>query len=581
MQENHSFDNYFGTFPGANGIPANTCMPVGHAPRPCVRPFHLGDRSTPDLAHEVGSHRMDGFVRAASRDRQSVVRAVMGYYDGRDLPFYWNVADEYVLFDRFFAASPAGSVANHRLWVSGIFRRLQERGISWKFYVQDYDPRLGEGSAQAVRVPLRDPRLSRHIVDLDEYYSDLERGRLPAVAYIAPAGASEHPPGRIAAGATLTRALVTALARSSAWDSSAFLWTYDESGGWFDHVRPPHGEGFRVPALLVSPYARRGFVDSTPLDTTSIPAFVERNWGLARRTPARTFERAFDFARAPREPSIPAAERRPAARRGVRLWVIYVGYGAALVLSGILIGWVGLRRTLVVTALLAVSAAPAAAQAPDTIQTVPAVPGMRFSLGGVEFRADAAGRSASTCDARRLADGANHRRQARRPRAVRPLVRRPPDRRSEPGVPSRLPLRRPQRQPGRSAGGQLAHAGRQQRPPPSVQRLEAAVAAGQPRDSGEWRHEIDSRRLRGAEGTRRGLVGRPRGAATLLPRRDPQPAAPAPAVLGSLRGPGCSARLPDRLRRPPRVSERQGSAADPRPRRGADLESRCLAATTT
>ena len=67
MQENHSFDNYFGTFRGANGIPANTCMPVGQARRPCVRPFHLGGGSTPDLAHEAGSHRMDGFIRAASR----------------------------------------------------------------------------------------------------------------------------------------------------------------------------------------------------------------------------------------------------------------------------------------------------------------------------------------------------------------------------------------------------------------------------------------------------------------------------------------------------------------------------------
>ena len=190
-------------------------------------------------------------------------------------------------------------------------------------------------------------------MDLDQYYVDLERGRLPAVAYIAPAGASEHPPGRIAAGATLTRALVTALARSSAWDSSAFLWTYDESGGWFDHVRPPPGAGFRVPALLVSPYARRGFVDGTPLDTTSIPAFIERNWGLGRHIQARGFRRAFDFSRPPREPIIPAAERAPAARRGVRLWVIYVGYGAALALSVILIGWVGLRRTLAVTALLA------------------------------------------------------------------------------------------------------------------------------------------------------------------------------------------------------------------------------------
>jgi hypothetical protein len=317
----------------------------------------------------------------------------MGHYDGRDLPFYWNVADEYVLFDRFFAASPDGSVANHRLWVSGIFGRLQKRGIPWKFYVQDYYPRLGPGSAQAVRVPLRDPQLSRHIVDLDEYYSDLERGRLPAVAFIAPAGASEHPPGRIAAGATLTRALLTALARSSAWNSSAFLWTYDESGGWFDHVRPPPGAGFRVPALLVSPYARRGFVDSAPLDTRSIPAFVERNWALGRRIRARSFESAFDFSREPREASIPAAQRRPAARRGARIWVIYAGYGAALLLSGLLIGWVGLRRTLAVTALLMVGAAPAAAQAPDTIQTIPPVPGMRFSLNGTEFRADAAGRA--------------------------------------------------------------------------------------------------------------------------------------------------------------------------------------------
>jgi hypothetical protein len=390
MQENHSFDNYFGTFPRANGIPANTCMPVGHARRPCVRPFHLGGGSTPDLAHDAGSHRMDGFIRAESRNRQSVVRSVMGYYDGRDLPFYWNVAEEYVLFDRFFAASPAGSVANHRLWVSGIFRRLEKRGISWKFYVQNYDPRLGRGSAQAVRVPVRD---RGHIADLDEYYMDLERDRLPAVAYIAPAGASEHPPGRVAAGATLTRALVTALARSRAWDSSAFLWTYDESGGWFDHVRPPPGAGFRVPALLVSPYARRGFVDSTRLDTTSIPAFIERNWGLARRTGARSFERAFDFSRGPREPTIPASERTRAARHGARLWVIYVGYGAALFLSGILIGWVGLRRTLAVTALLVATAAPAAAQAPDVIQTVPPVPGMRFSLNGTQFQADAAGRA--------------------------------------------------------------------------------------------------------------------------------------------------------------------------------------------
>ncbi len=138
---------------------------------------------------------MDGFIRAASVDRQSVERSVMGYYDGRDLPFYWNVADEYVLFDRFFAASPDGSVANHRLWVSGIFGRLQKRGISWKFYVQDYDPRLGPGSAQAVRVPLRDPRLARHIVDLDEYY-DGPRARAAARGRLHRSGRRERASAR-------------------------------------------------------------------------------------------------------------------------------------------------------------------------------------------------------------------------------------------------------------------------------------------------------------------------------------------------------------------------------------------------
>ena len=126
MQENHSFDNYFGTYPGADGIPKGTCMPVGHRPRPCVRPFRLGGSPVPDLAHDrrvrriqYARGRMDGFVRAASIDRQAVDRSVMGHYDGRDLPFYWNVADEYVLFDRFFAATTDGSVAAHMLWVTG------------------------------------------------------------------------------------------------------------------------------------------------------------------------------------------------------------------------------------------------------------------------------------------------------------------------------------------------------------------------------------------------------------------------------------------------------------------------------
>ena len=128
MQENHSFDNYFGTFPGADGIPRDTCMPV---PSPasadrCARPFRLGGRAIPDLPHDARTHRiqyargaMDGFVRGASAQRQDPELSVMGFYGANDLPFHWSAAREYVLFARFFAAAPGGSVANHMFWLTG------------------------------------------------------------------------------------------------------------------------------------------------------------------------------------------------------------------------------------------------------------------------------------------------------------------------------------------------------------------------------------------------------------------------------------------------------------------------------
>jgi phospholipase C len=359
MQENHSFDNYFGTFPGADGIAARTCMPAGGS---CVRPFHLDGRAVPDLPHDSATRaaqyaggRMDGFVHAASAGKQAPEKSVMGFYDGRDLPLYWNLARRYVLFDRFFSSAPAGSAANHMFWVSGrdgrpgevptIFDRLDERGISWKFYVEN---RRSMDGVQAVRVPLRGH--ADHVVDLEQYYDDLERGRLPQVAYIAPAGSSEQPPGQVQTGEALVRRLITALMRSDQWKRSAFMWTYDEWGGWFDHVRPPPGRGFRVPALLVSPYARRGRVDSTSLETASILRFIEDNWALeplARRDAgARSFVGAFDFSQPPREPRILAAPPAAAERRAANRPAIYLGYGAAIVLAGLAVGYGFLRRGL-------------------------------------------------------------------------------------------------------------------------------------------------------------------------------------------------------------------------------------------
>jgi phospholipase C len=399
MQENHTFDNYFGMYPGADGIPAGTCMPTDPTVKEntdCIRPYHIGDRPIDDLDHSLGTFetqynegKMDGFVYALNQRNQNGA-LTMGYYDDRDIPYYWNLADEYVLFDRFFSSDHGGSFANHMFWAAAqyggsraseegypdlvtIFDRLQERGISWKFYVQNYDPQInyrtlsqysGNRASQIIWVPLLniprfldDPKLASHIVDLSEYYKDLENGTLPAVAYIAPAGASEHPPGSIRSGQKFVKGLIQALMRSTAWDSSAFLLTYDDWGGWYDHVVPPqvdeHGYGLRVPAILVSPYARRGHIDSTVLDFTSIPKFIEENWDLKplaeRDAKANNFLSAFDFSQ-PGRVSYFIPFERVTKEQAIepRRVVIYIAYGGALALAILMFIWAtvgpGLRR---------------------------------------------------------------------------------------------------------------------------------------------------------------------------------------------------------------------------------------------
>ena len=221
---------------------------------------------------------MDGFV-AAQAAAGSDAPLVMGYYDGRDVPFSWNIADSYVLFDQFFGSSHGGTVSNHMYWVAGtagpagssagatadtipaagfgdlptIFDRLQAAGVDWKFYVQNYDRTITfrnqhamvDHVTQVERVPLLafarfvdDPTLNSHIVDLSQYYTDLDQGTLPAVSYIVPAAGGASTPTSIKAGEQLGQSLINALTRSTAWPDSMLLWTYDGWGGWYDHVAP-------------------------------------------------------------------------------------------------------------------------------------------------------------------------------------------------------------------------------------------------------------------------------------------------------------------------------------------------------
>jgi phospholipase C len=382
MQENHTFDNYFGTYPGADGIPKGVCMkaPSGH---PCIRPFAIVHGST-DLGHDLRTFnaeyqdgKMDGFVTAVTAKGQKPNTFAMGHYTQRDIPWYWNMAHDYVLFDKNFTASKAGSLPNHLYWVTAspgdskltslpsptsngygnlktIFDRLEAKHVSWKFYVSKYanrtkityrHPASGDLGSQLTWVPLLDyarylddPKLRSHIVDLSQYYSDLQHGTLPAVSFVAPSGASEHPPGSIQAGQTFVRTMVNALMESSSWKSSAFVVDYDDWGGFWDHVKPvqidAYGRGFRAPMLLISPYARHGMVDHTLVDQTSQLKFIEHNWGLkpltARDAHANDFLSAFDFSAPPREAVFRPAGPPPAAPAPARTSIVYLLYGLAM-----------------------------------------------------------------------------------------------------------------------------------------------------------------------------------------------------------------------------------------------------------
>ena len=398
MQDNHSFDNYFGTYPGADGIPAGVCQRLSlnrSSTKGCVRPFHLGDTPPEDLSQGPGVQRrqydaakMDGFVAAYRRLGQDGSSA-MGYYDGSDLPFHWNVADQYVLFDRFFASTAVGARESYLYWVAGrapagptpvttnsgydslptVFDRLAQRHVSAKFYVENLDSAVtGKGwpqaarSSQQIKVPLLSMRrfrdggaLEGQIVDLQQYYVDVRNGTLPAVSYIVTSGSSENPPASPAAGSRMLRKLTTELMKSSEWDSSALMWTYDGWGGWYDHVAPPqvdqHGYGFRVPALLVSPYAKHGAVDHTVLDYTAMLKFIEQNWQLkplsSRDAGSAGLMSAFDFAAGPRPAALvptswsPGTAVKDAAHPAT---VIYTSYGSAAALVALILSLVAFTR---------------------------------------------------------------------------------------------------------------------------------------------------------------------------------------------------------------------------------------------
>jgi len=386
LQENHTFDNYFGTYPGADGIPAATAVPVDPAvpAGETVAPWRLGAPRTPDLDHGSVSARaaydggkMDGFVKAQT-DRGLPGNFALGYYDQADLPLYWFLAHNYVLGDRFFSSAMGGSLINHQYWVGArsagfgetvpaagitmptIFDRLDEAGQSWHFYVKNYDPSLtfhhqtsqSSKISELAWVPLLtmpsfvdNPERFARIGDLSRLFEQLPRSEVADVNFIVQGGTSEHPPGHVGNGQDSVVAIITSIMRSPVWDSSAILLSWDDWGGWYDHVVPPQvdagGYGFRVPLLVISPYAKPDFVFHETADFTSMLKFIERLYGLrplsSRDAGANDLMGAFDFTTPPRPPVPPVLAgvpdlkpRGPTPTRLIQMYSSVIGGVAIL-----------------------------------------------------------------------------------------------------------------------------------------------------------------------------------------------------------------------------------------------------------
>ena len=392
VQENRSFDHYFGTFPGANGIPMRGGRPTVCAPDPisgrCLPPYHTirqlqqgGPHNERFSEMDVNGGRMNGFIRAAvegpiycadHRDDPRCVNGylgpagqpdVMSYHTKRSIPNYWRYAKEFVLQDRMFAPADSWTLPAHLYLVSAWAarcarpndpmscgsnlelleeaRRMRERadipiwawtditylmhehGVDWAYYIGDdtcvfncsgHDGPEHTVSQQnplpwftTIRETGQMDRIQRHA----DFFAAAAAGTMPSVSWVMPySGVGEHPKAGepIWKGQRHVTRVINALMRGPDWNETAIFLTWDDWGGFYDHVRPPvvdrNGYGIRVPGLLISPWAQAGFIDSQTLSFDAYLKFIEDLFLSKERLNPRTLSRP---------------DSRPTVREGVSI----------------------------------------------------------------------------------------------------------------------------------------------------------------------------------------------------------------------------------------------------------------------
>ena len=434
MQENRSFDSYFGTFPGADGIPMRDGVPTVCVPDPttgaCIAPYvdHAdvnggGPHSHVNAVADVNGGKMDGFVTQEESGRRGCLDPtdpactnasatdVMGYHTASDIPNYWTYARDFVLQDHMFEPNASWSLPAHLFLVSewsaycaqagnpsscvnAVQTRPQERPpntpayygglagprngggspkhprrraaagqpayawtdltyvldkahVSWGYYVVSGAEPDCENDAALSCAPVRqssntpgiwnplpwfDTVQADHqlgdIQDVTHFYAAARAGRLPAVSWVVPSGTvSEHPPAPVSYGQSYVTSLVDAIMRSRDWDSTAIFLSWDDWGGFYDHVVPPtvdaNGYGLRVPGLVISPYAKHGYADHQTLSFDAYDKFIEDDFLHGQRIDPATDGRPdprpdvrederilgnllqdFDFGQTPRAPVV-------------------------------------------------------------------------------------------------------------------------------------------------------------------------------------------------------------------------------------------------------------------------------------
>lgn len=361
VKENRTFDNLFGTFPGVDGATSGTIstgdvIPLGRTP----------DRTSRDISHSFNSavKAIDG----GAMDQFDLIPggSVNGDYlaytqhTEEDIPNYFTYARNFVLADAFFSSLTGPSFPNHLYTVGaqsagavdnpnrspgvwgcdspadstvrvmnddGSFHpeypcfdfdtladRLEAQGMSWKYYAPGQGQSGYIWSALDAIAHIRLTSLwDQHVVPTSQFVSDARNGDLPAMSWVVVgSGRSEHPPASMCMGENWTVEQLNAVMQGPEWNSTVVFLTWDDFGGFYDHVAPPvvdnFGFGPRVPLLVISPWAKQGYVTHTTLEFSSILKFVEQRFGLdpltARDIQSNDLFDSFDFTQDPQPPLI-------------------------------------------------------------------------------------------------------------------------------------------------------------------------------------------------------------------------------------------------------------------------------------